>query len=95
MKGKNDMMYILDQNEYDSLKNDGVMRNQKLNDELASFCQMVADKMPIHGWHASESNTIIDGKPAAPWRCIHSVSGWYCDDCPSQKMCPMKKKWSK
>jgi len=85
------MKYLLSQEEYDTLrirKEDAIAEN---DEELQKFCTMVADTLPIKFWGRTE---------AKPWQCLISRERdneeWYCDECPSQKVCPYPHKaWSK
>lgn len=92
------MQYILTEEEYNKLKEAATAKRVAQDKKLASFCQKVADEMPIHGWHAEHCDNaiILDGEKAAPWGCVHSLDyEGYCDDCPCIEVCPMPKNHSK
>lgn len=87
------MQYILTEEEYKAINR----RSKELDElpskkELQKFCTMVANTLPVSGgWY--------DGKV---WGCIltkkddDGYDEWYCDQCPSRKICPYDyKEWSK
>jgi hypothetical protein len=80
------MMYILTQEELDTLNNKNELAAITARQVLQDLCTRVANLEPVKsGWY--------EGKP---WGCIHTVDyEWYCDDCPVQAVCPSRKSWSK
>ena len=64
---------------------------ERKNDVLQRLCTEVCNHKPILFW---------DNKEAKPWSCMLTAQDdgdeWYCDECPTQDMCPHPNKaWSK
>lgn len=86
------MQYILTEQEYNQLVNETKSIKEEYRNTINDLCQMVADNMPIAGWHAKyDKNKTTEGK--SPWGCIKSEEySWYCDDCPVKHICLEKNK---
>ena len=82
------MKYILSQEEYDTLRSRKEDAKAEDVERLQKFCTMVADTLPVLFWSNTEPKI---------WGCILSKKNeWYCDQCPSQDVCPNEyKEWSK
>lgn len=74
------MNYLLTQEEYDSLRNEGKQRLGAKTQEFQDFCTKVAKELPIQWWSRTD--------PPKPWGCIIDKSQVYCDLCPARKFCP-------
>lgn len=90
------MKYLLDQEEYNALKNSGKRELQALKDKLSSVAISLAEHRPvdIHG-DSWEPKKVTSNRPHG---CIHSdkLRAWYCsEDCPSVSFCNQTKSWSK
>ena len=82
------MQYLLTKEEYDELVKTKKELSKKEEKALQDFCSWVADNYILtKGW--MKDNV---------WGCILTVNKdeeWYCDSCPSQKICPYPyKHWS-
>lgn len=97
------MQYILDQKEYDQLREhklehkrisiEHILEHKADHKKLQKLCTEIADKMPIvWGW-----GNFGDRQDPKPWGCILSQKQeWYCDSCPVSSICPNPNKaWSK
>lgn len=77
------MMYILTQEEMDSLKQEQASKIRLSEKKLQALCTKICDTMPVvWGW---------GGPDPKPWGCIYSIEHdeeWYCDKCPVQEICP-------
>ena len=84
------MDYVLNQEEYDELKNGIEKEREAVKETLQRLCAEVAIYKPIKFWN----NAI-----PSPWGCWQnggSSIGGYCDECPVQDDCPEEyKRWSK
>jgi len=85
------MQYLLTVEEYYELKQkaDKVLLEHK--EKLQELCTLAAMYVPV------ERPWMGDDSEPSPWGCILSEEHdpGYCDDCPSQKLCPSSKKYSK
>jgi predicted transcriptional regulator len=83
------MQYLLSEKEYADLIEDRDQRTRKGIQKLQEFCTKVANELPIKFWERDE---------ATPWGCIltdEPGNHGYCDECPSQEICPHpSKRWS-
>lgn len=82
------MQYILSEEEYSKLL---LKIKEKANlpskEKLQEFCTEISNTLVLtDGWRKGHT-----------WNCIITEDyEWYCDDCPSQKICPSERKmWSK
>jgi hypothetical protein len=88
------MQYILTEEEYNHLK--AIKTAQVIRDraKLQKFCTFVADNLPVRDWRLENNNNL-----PTPWGFIiteNDYEEWYCDECPSQEICPCEQKqWSK
>ena len=78
------MMYILTEEEFKELNE----KKQKITEDaqkiLQEFCTRVANEMPIYFFGNDKKYT---------WGCILTKEEeWYCDKCPSLKVCPYNRK---
>jgi len=82
------MQYILTEEEYTALKNEGKKAKQALKDTLQDLCTQVCNLKPVKYWN---------NEKAKIWGCTRTIEGeWYCDECPVMKLCPYEyKKFSK
>lgn len=85
------MQYLLTENEYQGLlaKRESVAAADAA--KLQEFCTLAAIHIPVaRPWSSDQT--------PAPWGCIldEKSNPAYCDDCPSQDICPYHgKEWSK
>lgn len=92
------MQYLLTEEEYDSLRQAASNAEKEQRSTIQRLCTMVADTMPIEGWHADSEHRQFNKKstgekPKAPWGCVitQAATGnpdWYCDRCPVIELCP-------
>lgn len=82
------MQFILTVEEYKALLDKAELAKTIPNkNDLQEVCTKLADNFVLtSGWRKGNV-----------WGCILTVNTeWYCDECPSQKVCPYPKKhWSK
>lgn len=85
------MKYLLDEKEYNALKDAIDDEKQKNKRVIQKLCTMVCNNMPVKFWGHSEAKI---------WGCIIKEEfgsyDCYCDECPVQKECPYEwKNYSK
>jgi len=80
------MMYILTQEEFDSLQEKKRKITEDAQKVLQELCTRVADnEILTESWMKGQ-----------PWGCYLTKADWYCDQCPVQDVCPYEwKEWSK
>ena len=86
------MQYILDQEEFDTLRDEIKAAHRKAEKTIQRLCIDVAMYKPVQGYRSVD-------KEKAPWGCFKSeITNFmeYCDYCPVQKECPeTNKRYSK
>jgi hypothetical protein len=84
------MQYLLTEAEFNQLTERKAAHEKDNAHLLQTFCTRVANELPVHRpWSAEDRR---------PWGCILTPDSHptYCDECPSQKVCPYPhKEWSK
>lgn len=86
------MQYLLTQQEYEALHREKTLRTVQQLEKLQKLCTLAAMHIPVpHEWSQTD-------KTPRPWGCIlgpEEQHPGYCNDCPSQKVCPYTgKEWS-
>lgn len=98
------MQYILSEDEYKQLLKDAkdgkaITDSLPSKKELQQFATMVADNLVIKsGWMKGKvwGCLITKTKKNKSYEDEEYYLEWYCDDCPSQNICPYEyKSWSK
>ena len=88
------MQYILTEEEYKDLS---ILKNKHTSKhikKLQEFCTLAAEHIPVKLYWTEDKKMEV-------WGCILSKNkngryGSYCDECPSQELCPNPHKaWSK
>jgi hypothetical protein len=79
------MEYILSQSEYDALACNDKSKVILDRDALQKLCTLAANHVPVdRDWYKENRS---------PWGCVLEYNnGGYCDDCPTQDICPYEDK---
>lgn len=83
------MQYLLTEEEYlVHIQNKEKLDDLPSKEALQIFCTWVANNTPVLFWGRKEPKI---------WGCMLTEDDeWYCDECPSRKICPYEYKgWSK
>jgi len=83
------MQYILTEEEINDLRNKKEKWDEAEKEELQNLCTLAAEHIPVlFDWTTPVSKGILG--------CILNKTTGYCDECPSQEVCPYPhKSWSK
>lgn len=83
------MQYVLAKEEYEGLLEQIEKAKKESQETINDLCVRVANNEPITAWPGSPGDPV-------PWGChISKKHEWYCDSCPVDHYCSLRKYYSK